>query len=298
MLDSTLTPAGLEGLQVTHREFDGGLCCVAAEGEVDLATAPVLKGALLARVATGATRLVLDLTGVIHMDSTGLGVLVGVRRRLPEDGVLAVAGARPAVRSVFELTGLDRTFKLFESAEEALAELRAPAAPQPALSPDAALVLGLAATAVPFADSRTAEAERWLRVLRLHGDAGRELSALGLGEAPLVEIVPTADAETRPPRRGRGGERDAIGDAARGQPGRRDGQHRRPARGRARRLRNRLRSRPRGSRLGLWRADRPSGHERLEPRRRLSARAGPDQLPHSGIGDDPLDAPADLHVHL
>ena len=196
MLDSTATPPGLEGLQVTHFDYDGGLCRVAVEGEVDLATAPVLKGALLARVAAGTTRIVLDLSGVVHMDSTGLGVLVGVSRRLPEDGVIAVAGAAPAVRSVFELTGLDRTFELFASAEAAIAELSAPAAPRPALSPDAALVLGLAATAVPFADSRTAEAERWLRVLRLHGDAGRELSALGVGEAPLVEIAPTTDAET------------------------------------------------------------------------------------------------------
>jgi anti-anti-sigma factor len=196
MLDFTATTPDLEGLQVTHHDFAGG-SCVAVEGEVDLATAPVLKGALLARVAAGATRLVLDLSGVVHMDSTGLGVLVGVRRRLPEDGVIAVAGAGPAIRSVFEITGLDRTFKLFPSVEDAIAAL-SPTAPRPALSPDAALVLGLAATAVPFADSRTAEAERWLRALRLHGDAGRELSALGLGEAPLVEISATADAQTGP----------------------------------------------------------------------------------------------------
>jgi anti-sigma B factor antagonist len=198
MLDSTATPPGLERLRVTHRDVEDGLSCVAVEGEVDLLSAPVLKGALLARVAAGATRIVLDLSGVVHMDSTGLGVLVGVRRRLPEEGLIAVAGAAPAVRSVFELTGLDRTFKLFDNVEAAMAELSAPAAPRPALSPDAALVLGLAATAVPFADSRTAEAERWLRALRLHGDAGRELSALGLGEAPLIEIAPTTDAESGP----------------------------------------------------------------------------------------------------
>jgi hypothetical protein len=55
------------------------------------------------------------------------------------------------------------------------------------LSADAAMVLGLASTAIPFADSPDAEAERWLRVLRLHGHAGRALTALGIGEAPLVE---------------------------------------------------------------------------------------------------------------
>src|SRR5919204_1714038 len=53
------------------------------------------------------------------------------------------------------------------------------------LSQDAAIVLGLARTAVPFAGSFEDEAERWLRVLRMHGQAGLALQALGVGEAPL-----------------------------------------------------------------------------------------------------------------
>jgi hypothetical protein len=55
------------------------------------------------------------------------------------------------------------------------------------LSADAAMVLGLASTAMPFADSPDAEAERWLRILRLHGRAGGTLTSLGIGEAPLVD---------------------------------------------------------------------------------------------------------------
>jgi hypothetical protein len=57
------------------------------------------------------------------------------------------------------------------------------------LSPDAAMVVGLASTAIPFADSPDAEAERWLRILRLHGRAGRTLTALGIGEAPLADVT-------------------------------------------------------------------------------------------------------------
>ena len=52
-------------------------------------------------------------------------------------------------------------------------------------SQDAAIVLGLARTAVPFAVSPEDEAERWVRVLRLHGEVGRAMQALGVGEAPL-----------------------------------------------------------------------------------------------------------------
>jgi hypothetical protein len=55
----------------------------------------------------------------------------------------------------------------------------------PVLGPDAAIVLGMGSTAVPFARSAEAEAERWLRVMRLHGDVGRTLQALGVSEAPL-----------------------------------------------------------------------------------------------------------------
>jgi hypothetical protein len=53
------------------------------------------------------------------------------------------------------------------------------------ISEDAAIVLGLACTAMPFAGSIQAEAERWLRVLRLYGQVGRVLQTLGVGEAPL-----------------------------------------------------------------------------------------------------------------
>jgi len=55
----------------------------------------------------------------------------------------------------------------------------------PAVSRDAAMVLGLAGTAMPFARTREDEAERWLRVLRLHGDVAGVLQSVGIGESPL-----------------------------------------------------------------------------------------------------------------
>jgi hypothetical protein len=56
---------------------------------------------------------------------------------------------------------------------------------QPAPDLDTAIVLGMASTAIPFAGTREAEAERWLRILRLHGQAGAALQSLGVSEAPL-----------------------------------------------------------------------------------------------------------------
>jgi hypothetical protein len=53
------------------------------------------------------------------------------------------------------------------------------------LAPDAAMALGIAATAMPFARTPEGEAERWLRVLRLHGESGIALQALGVSEGPF-----------------------------------------------------------------------------------------------------------------
>ena len=66
-------------------------------------------------------------------------------------------------------------------------------------SPDtnSAIVLGVASTAMAFASSPEAEAERWLRILRLHGRAGDALQALGVSEAPL-EAADAPAAATRP----------------------------------------------------------------------------------------------------
>lgn len=57
----------------------------------------------------------------------------------------------------------------------------------PPLSRDAAIVVGLAGTALAFASSKDDEVERWLRPLRLYGDAATALQGLAIGEAPLAE---------------------------------------------------------------------------------------------------------------
>jgi hypothetical protein len=63
------------------------------------------------------------------------------------------------------------------------------------LAPDAAMVLGIAATAMPFARTPEAEAERWLRVLRLYGEVGVALQALGVSEGPLPTPAESADRD-------------------------------------------------------------------------------------------------------
>ena len=73
------------------------------------------------------------------------------------------------------------------------------------LAPDAAMALGLASTALPFARTPEDEVERWLRVLRLHGQVGIALQALGVSEMSLVE-----GEERRQPQDPGTEERDSV----------------------------------------------------------------------------------------
>jgi hypothetical protein len=79
---------------------------------------------------------------------------------------------------------------------------------RPMLAPDAEFVLGIAATAIPFARTSDAEAERWLRVLRLHGDVGVALQRLGVSEVPLAP--PGVDSEHGHPDHSHAADHDAV----------------------------------------------------------------------------------------
>jgi anti-sigma B factor antagonist len=180
----------LDGLVVRHRLLDDRTGVVTVQGELDLATAPTLKAKLAQLFAQGCRDFVLDLSQVGHMDSTGLGVLIGLQVRLGREGVVAIAGAPHNVIVLFEVTRLDGRFPVFSTVDDALAHIRGIETDlrRPPLSPDAAMVVGLASTALPFADSSVGEAERWLRILRRHGNAGRALRAAGISDTPVSHL--------------------------------------------------------------------------------------------------------------
>ena len=98
---------------------DGDWMVVYLQGEVDLASAPQVRRGIYELIDQGHHRIAVDLTAVDFMDSTGLGVLIGALKRLREaDGALVLAGIRPAVSRVFEITGLDRIFTIHGSLTE------------------------------------------------------------------------------------------------------------------------------------------------------------------------------------
>lgn len=106
-------------IDVDHRN---GYVVLAPHGEVDYATGPALREKLTDVMLSGAVNVVVDLAEVDFMESTGLGVLIGGRRRaLALDGSLSLARPQEHVLKVFTITGLDRVFRVFDSVEEATA---------------------------------------------------------------------------------------------------------------------------------------------------------------------------------
>ncbi|HEY2428824.1 MAG TPA: STAS domain-containing protein [Acidimicrobiales bacterium] len=91
------------------------------EGDIDLASAPALRARLAEATQDPPARVVLDMSQLDFIDSTGLGVLVGTLRRVRGGGGdVRIGGARPGIERVFSVTGLDRVFHLFPTVDEAV----------------------------------------------------------------------------------------------------------------------------------------------------------------------------------
>jgi anti-sigma B factor antagonist len=90
---------------------------IALRGEWDLYNRPELETALRAAEVSGEKLVVMDLSDATFIDSSVLGALVEARKRLAGSRI-AVVAADPQIRKVFEITGLDGVFTLYETLDE------------------------------------------------------------------------------------------------------------------------------------------------------------------------------------
>ena len=91
-------------------------------GDLDLASAPVLREQLLGLFRPGASRLVLDLSRVTFCDASGLAVLVGASHRARQlEGFLRLAAVSPPAARVLRITGLDRHLSIYPTVHAATA---------------------------------------------------------------------------------------------------------------------------------------------------------------------------------
>jgi anti-sigma B factor antagonist len=94
---------------------------VAAANEIDLASSPDLRTAVAAAFECGAQEVCVDLTDTTFMDSSGLHVLSDAHRIAEQERRrLTIVCPLGNVRRVFELTGLDKSLRLYEDLDAAL----------------------------------------------------------------------------------------------------------------------------------------------------------------------------------
>jgi anti-sigma B factor antagonist len=102
------------------------LTVIASEGELDISSVGAFRNALSEAARGGADRLVIDLSEVSFIDSSGLGALVDAQNRLRRDNrqLVVVAPAGTAAAVLLELAGLRGRLTVFETRERAIAAVQ------------------------------------------------------------------------------------------------------------------------------------------------------------------------------
>jgi anti-sigma B factor antagonist len=107
------------------RTTAGDVPIVAVNGEVDVYSAPALKEKINELLEGGQNTLIVDLSGVGFLDSTGLGALVEARAATTEaGGALPLVCSQERILKLFTITGLDGVFTIHATVGDAVAGLR------------------------------------------------------------------------------------------------------------------------------------------------------------------------------
>lgn len=107
-------------MEIVQHERDG-VVVLATTGRFNMVSAPRIKTRIDETVASGSTRIVVDLTGVEFMDSSGLGALIGgLKSARQASGDLRIAAAGEQVVTVLRLTNLDRILRPYPTVDEAV----------------------------------------------------------------------------------------------------------------------------------------------------------------------------------
>jgi anti-sigma B factor antagonist len=111
---------GLHQPPVAGVEERSGGVVISLVGELDLYNAHMVRDELFAAAARSPERLVVELSGVTFIDSTGLGVLIEARTKLANRKAFRLVAPGLETRRALEISGLDRHFAVHDSLDEAL----------------------------------------------------------------------------------------------------------------------------------------------------------------------------------
>ncbi len=105
----------------------GNQTIVTLRGELDLATQGTFRAQVIDLIVSGANHLVIDLSALDFLDSTGLGALIGIRRRTHAlQGSMVLVCPTHAVLELFAIAGLEKVFDIRPTLDAALEAGQAP----------------------------------------------------------------------------------------------------------------------------------------------------------------------------
>ena len=108
-------------MEIAVENDPSGATVLRVSGRLDLLSASVLRDAVRRRIGQGDVNVVIDLSGVPYVDSSGIGALIGGLRAAREaGGELRIAAPAEQVVTVLELTTVNRILSPYASVEEAL----------------------------------------------------------------------------------------------------------------------------------------------------------------------------------
>jgi len=111
-------------LKVETRQLQG-VTVVACHGRIVLGDESAGMRDTLKRALTSSKHLILDLSGVTYIDSTGLGTLVGVYASARGGGAdIKLAGLNQRLRDLLQITKLVTVFEVYDTVQEATAALQ------------------------------------------------------------------------------------------------------------------------------------------------------------------------------
>jgi anti-sigma B factor antagonist len=90
-------------------------------GSLDIATSPTVRAALISASERGGHQIIVDLTRVDFLDSTGLGALIGGQRRAREfDGEVRLVAKEGQILRLLRITGLLKVFAVHPTLDDAV----------------------------------------------------------------------------------------------------------------------------------------------------------------------------------
>ncbi len=107
-------------MRIETRSEAGSLVVLLRDDHLGADVAAEFKRQVMGQLLAGVRVVLLEISQVTFIDSTGLGALVAIRKRLGDGGVLAICGSQPLMLELFQLTRLDRIFQFFPDIESVL----------------------------------------------------------------------------------------------------------------------------------------------------------------------------------